>query len=66
MKLANVSNLAFDQATGVQYNILAYRKLTPEELLRNVRMIQRTWRGKKPKRGNTITVVSIIGHNEPV
>jgi hypothetical protein len=62
----NVRNVMLDKGRGVRYEILAYRKLTQEEMLEAVVSLWRQLRKKRlklPKKGQTIIIETIIGHD---
>jgi hypothetical protein len=61
MQMPNVENLAKDSAAGITYRVLAYRALTRTELLQAVAAYKRQAGARKPKRGTTVTIVSVIG-----
>lgn len=60
MEGPNVRNVLTDERRGVRYEVLAYRALTEDELIMSVRFALSQMR-RKPKRGQTVTVVSVIG-----
>lgn len=62
MESPKVRNRLVDEVHGVTYDVIAYRQLTRAELLGAVRAY---WgQRRKPKRGDLVTIVSIIGHAE--
>ena len=63
MEMPNVENVLSDPSNKVTYRVLAYRALSRQELLQAVALHIRQARGKKPKPGSTITIVSIAGFN---
>jgi len=63
MQPPNVKHLLIDDKNGVRYRVLAYRKLTREEVLMAVRHYKSQRKGKKPKKGTIITIVTVIGYN---
>ncbi|WP_439444483.1 hypothetical protein ABWU93_11565 [Xanthomonas translucens pv. translucens] len=60
MELPNVRHPIRDPETNVTYVVMAYRHLTQSEVVQTVRMHQRQTR-KKPKRGSTITILTVLG-----
>lgn len=66
MEMPKVRNVLNDERAGVRYEVLAYRRLTEGELLTAVRFFLSQRKAKRPKRGTVVTIVSIIGHDEPV
>lgn len=57
----NVVNELNDPTAGVKYKVMAYRALTKTELLQAAAMYLRQRKGKKPKRGSEVTIITIIG-----
>ena len=53
-----------DEAKGITYELVAYRKLTQEEAILMIRHAYASKNFKKPKRGQKIRIATIIGHNE--
>ena len=64
MEQPRVSNPIRDEEKDVTYNVIAYRKLSREEIILAIRHYHAGKKSKKPKKGSTITIVTIIGHNE--
>lgn len=64
MEAPAVLNVVNDRARGVKYHVMAYRQMTRVELLQAVAMYLRSNKGKHPKRGSLVTVVTIIGFDE--
>lgn len=63
MEMPNVVNELNDPTNRVKYRVLAYRALTRDELLQSVALHLRKQRGKKPKPGTVVTIISVIGIN---
>jgi hypothetical protein len=64
MELPTVSHVRQDGETKVVYDIRAYRPLTEQEILDSIRWyLSRTPVKKRAKRGQRITIITIIGHN---
>ena len=59
----NVVSTIYDPRRDVTFKFVAYRELSRQELVRNVRVFLMQNR-KKLKKGTTITVMTIIGHND--
>jgi hypothetical protein len=64
MELPDVKHLLIDDKNEVRYEVLAYRKLTREEVIMAVRHYKSQKKIKKPKKGTIITIVTVIGHDE--
>lgn len=62
METPNVLNKLTDPKSNVVYEVLAYRKLTKEELMFAVRYYLAS-RKKRPKKGSVIRIYSTIGHD---
>jgi len=52
-----------DAAAAVTYNVMAYRTLTRPELVKAIR-IYLSQAKKKPMRGSSVTIISVIGAND--
>lgn len=61
METPQVVNELNDPTAVVKYRVIAYRTLTKQELIQAVVLYLRQHKGRKPKRGSVITIVSIIG-----
>lgn len=61
MDAPNIANELNDPANGVKYRVMAYRALSKQELMQAAAMYLRQKKGKKPKRGSLVTIISIIG-----
>jgi len=59
-----VSNPVRDEEKDVTYNVIAYRKLSREETILAIRHYHAQKNTKKPKKGITVTILTIIGYNE--
>ncbi len=64
MEQPQVSNPIRDKEKGVTYNVIAYRKLSREEVVLAIRHYHAQKKQKKPKKGTTVTILTIIGYNE--
>ena len=64
MQGPNVSNLVRDPKKNVIYDVVAYRTLTRQEMVQQVRLYHMQKKKKKPRPGSKVTIVTIIGHNE--
>lgn len=62
MESPRIASRAKDSKSGVEYIVLAYRKLAAPELMQAIRMYLASTK-KKPKRGTQVTIVTIIGHD---
>lgn len=63
MEKPNVATTFFDDQSGVTYRVMAYRVVTMEEALPHLRMTLRRLK-KKPRRGDLVEVLTIIGFND--
>ena len=61
MEMPTVVNELNDPANGVTYRVMAYRPLSKQELMQSAALYLRQKKGKKPKRGSLVTIISIIG-----
>jgi len=64
MKQPNILNTLIDQEKNITYEVVAYRKLTKEELILAVRHFYAQKKKPKVKPGQKIRIISIIGFNE--
>lgn len=64
MQLPNIKNIIEDPKKGVKYNIIAYRKLSKPEMIEAVRYYHTQKKVKKPKRGNTVNIITITGYDD--
>jgi hypothetical protein len=64
MELPQVSNPIRDDGKNVTYNVIAYRKLSRNEIVQAVRYYHSQKKTKKLKNGTTVKIVTIIGHND--
>lgn len=64
MQPPNISNPIKDPEADVTYNVMAYRQLSRAEVVQAVRMYMAQKKGKKPKRGTTVTIITVIGATE--
>ena len=62
MDMPNISNPIQDSQGDVVYDILAYRTLTRAERVMSVRHYL-SQQKRRPKRGTTVTIISIIGYD---
>jgi hypothetical protein len=63
MLAPNIDNVLKDEQKGVTYVIKAYRAITYEEKVLTVRHFYSQKKKPKVKRGDTIVIYSILGHN---
>lgn len=56
----SVENLIRDEERDVTYRVMAYRRLTRAEMVAGVQMFIRSKKGKPPKNGSTVTIISVI------
>lgn len=61
MEAPSVANILKDEANGVTYRVMAYRTMTANEIMHSIALYLRQRKGKKPKRGTMVTIISIIG-----
>lgn len=61
----DVVSTIHDQTRGITYRVLAYRPLSHAELVSAIRTFHGQKRKPKLKPGQTVTIVTIIGHDEP-
>jgi len=54
-----VKNVAIDETNNVTYVVLAYRKLSSKEVMECVQIVLGS-KSKKPKRGSTVTIQTVI------
>ena len=59
-RLPDVENILRDDARDVTYRVMAFRRLTKEEMKAGVRMYLAKNKGKPPKQGSTVTIISLI------
>jgi uncharacterized protein (DUF433 family) len=64
VQLPNVSNILKDLENDVTYDVIAYRKLSRNEIIQAVRYYNSQKKTKKPKKGTSIKIITIIGYNE--
>lgn len=64
MEMPNVVTEAIDETKNVRYEVVAYRKLTPNELVFAIRHALARMK-RKPKKNSVCRLVAIIGHDEP-
>ncbi len=60
MESPKVESILRDEERGVTYVVLGYRAATREELLFAVRRYLQSKRGKHPKRGSRVTIISVL------
>lgn len=63
MEMPSVRSTIKDPAKDVTYHVMAYRTLSREELVQSVRAYHSSRRTKKLKKGQVITIMTIIGAN---
>jgi hypothetical protein len=59
MRLPEVDNPVFDKAHNIAYHVMAYRKLTPDELRMALGVYQQQ-RKRRPKKNSRVTIISTI------
>ena len=60
MLAPNVANSILDQKRGITFVVMAYRKMTEDELNHAVVYFYAHTK-KKPKKGSRVTIISTIG-----
>jgi hypothetical protein len=61
MQMPNVRNVLRDPTKQINYEVMAYRALSEQELLMAVRVyLSNTKKSKRPKPGQTVTIYSVI------
>lgn len=65
MERPSVKNTIVDAEKNITYVVLAYRKLTREEMVLAVRHYWAQKKRPKVKPGGTVTILSIFGHDQP-
>ncbi len=63
MQMPGVNNFIKDP-TGGKYNIVAYRKLSKEEMIQMVRLYLSQKGNKKTGKGQTVRIETIIGYDQ--
>lgn len=63
MKQPDVRTTMTDTGADITYHVIAYRSLTRNEVLGCIRAYLNQKRRPKPKRGQEITIFTIIGHD---
>lgn len=63
MKQPSVRTSMTDPRAGITYHVIAYRTLTRAEIIGCIRAYLGQKRRFKPRRGQEITIVTIIGHD---
>jgi hypothetical protein len=62
MEMPNVRSSLRDEKNGITYHVMAYRQLSSGELMMAVRHYLASRPSKqRPKAGDTVTIVTIIG-----
>lgn len=64
MKLPDVVTTVKDIEKDVTYQVVAYRKLSRGEAFTQIGLAHADKKFKKPKKGQTIKILTIIGFNE--
>ncbi len=65
MQMPNVRNVLRDEENNIEYEVLAYRRLTEHELIAYVRMgLSMRKNKRKLKRGTRIQFTTIIGQSD--
>lgn len=63
MEMPTVVTEAIDEARNIQYQVVAYRKLSQGEVVLAIRHALANMK-RKPKKNAVCRLVTIIGHNE--
>lgn len=63
MDAATVRATIVDKEHRVTYHVLAYREITRAEAITAIRLWTAS-RKRKPKKGSTISIVTILGFND--
>ncbi len=63
MKGPHIKHTLLDDKRGVEYVVMAYRKLNRSEILAAVRLYL-SQRKRKPKQGEKVTILSTIGYGQ--
>lgn len=61
MEMPKVATEAKDQKINFTFRVMAYRQLTPLEFRQTYAVWLSQSKRNRPKRGQTVTIVSIIG-----
>lgn len=64
MQLPNVSNILKDPENDVTYDVIAYRKLSRNEIIQAIRYYHSQKKTKKLKKGTSVKIITIIGYDE--
>lgn len=64
MEQPGVKTTLHDPERGIDFHVIAYRTLSRSELISAVRSFMASKRRPKLKRGQSITIVTIIGYDE--
>ena len=64
MQMPNVVNTLVDKEKNITYEVVAYRKITREELILAVRHFYAQKKKTKVKPGQKIKIISMLGHND--
>lgn len=62
--MPNVENIMKDEARGITYRVMAYRTLTRDEIISSIGAFLASRKRKKLARGVTVTIMTIIGHDQ--
>lgn len=64
MEQPHISNSIRNKEKDVTYNVIAYRKLSRDEVVNAIRHYHSQKNSKKLKKGTTVTIVTTIGHSD--
>lgn len=64
MEQPTVKTTMKDEKAGVTWCVIAYRAVSQGEMVAAIRHYLASKKTRKPKRGQAITIVSIIGYDE--
>jgi len=61
MKIPDIKNVYIDKQKNITYEVMAYRKLDPDEAVRVIRLfLKQLPRRGRPKPNSRVTVLSVI------
>ena len=64
MKEPNIISALKDPKENITYEVVAYRKLTKEELILSVKLFYAQKKKPKVKPGQKVRIISILGYND--
>ena len=64
MQQPNIKNTIKDDKKDVTYHIMAYRILSKDEMVEAVKMVLSQKAAKTVKKGQVVTIITIIGAND--